>query len=145
MAVLSKYAHLVLYPVHPSTLAHYRQSFYPSGAKSDPTDADLLLELLVQHRDSELDAAADGIIEQCKADHEREKNKQRLIEAGLQQVYGYIRKFHKECDCGKSDYTLEREIKPAVRQALQEELDGGEDAEELARLTRRLVREELQL
>ena len=51
VAVLSKYAHLVLYPVHPSTLAHYRQSFYPSGAKSDPSDAGLLLELLVQHRD----------------------------------------------------------------------------------------------
>jgi len=51
VAVLSKYAHLVLYPVHPSTLAHYRQSFYPSGAKSDPSDADLLLELLLQHRD----------------------------------------------------------------------------------------------
>jgi len=51
VAVLSKYAHLVLFPVHPSTLAYYRQSFYPSGAKSDPTDADLLLELLVQHRD----------------------------------------------------------------------------------------------
>jgi len=51
VAVLSKYAHLVLFPVHPSTLAHYRQSFYPSGAKSDPSDADLLLELLVQHRD----------------------------------------------------------------------------------------------
>jgi transposase len=51
VAVLSKYAHLALFPVHPTTLAHYRQSFYPSGAKSDPSDADLLLELLVQHRD----------------------------------------------------------------------------------------------
>jgi transposase len=50
VAVLSKYSHLVLFPVHPTTLAHYRQSFYPSGAKSDPSDADLLLELLVQHR-----------------------------------------------------------------------------------------------
>ena len=50
VAVLSKYAHLVLYPVHPSTLAHYRQSFYPSGAKSDPGDAALLLELLLHHR-----------------------------------------------------------------------------------------------
>ncbi|MEK7335179.1 MAG: transposase, partial [Candidatus Binatota bacterium] len=40
VAVLSKYSHLVLFPVHPSTLAHYRQSFYPSGAKSDPSDAD---------------------------------------------------------------------------------------------------------
>ena len=49
VAVLSKYAHLVLFPVHPNTLAHYRQSFYPSGAKSDPSDAGLLLELLVQH------------------------------------------------------------------------------------------------
>ena len=46
VAVLSKYAHLVLYPIHPNSLAHYRQSFYPSGAKSDPSDADLLLELL---------------------------------------------------------------------------------------------------
>jgi transposase len=51
VAVLSKYAHLVLFPVHPSTLAHYRQSFYPSGAKSDPSDAGLLLELLLHHRD----------------------------------------------------------------------------------------------
>ncbi len=51
VAVLSKYAHLVLFPVHPNTLAHYRQSFYPSGAKSDPSDAGLLLELLVHHRD----------------------------------------------------------------------------------------------
>ena len=42
VALLSKYAHLVLYPVHPSTLAHYRKSFYPSGAKSDPSDAALL-------------------------------------------------------------------------------------------------------
>jgi hypothetical protein len=32
---LSKYAHLVLFPVHPNTLDHYRKSFYPSGAKSD--------------------------------------------------------------------------------------------------------------
>lgn len=51
VAMLSKYAHLVLYPVHPGTLAHYRQSFYPSGAKSDPLDTDLLLEVLRCHRD----------------------------------------------------------------------------------------------
>ena len=51
VAVLSKYAHLVLFPVHPSTLAHYRRRFYPSGAKSDPSDAALLLELLLHHRD----------------------------------------------------------------------------------------------
>ena len=47
--MLSKYQHVDLYPVHPSTLDHYRQSFYPSGAKSDPRDAALILELLVKH------------------------------------------------------------------------------------------------
>jgi len=47
--MLSKYGHVDLYPVHPATLDHYRQSFYPSGAKSDPQDAALILELLVKH------------------------------------------------------------------------------------------------
>lgn len=49
--MLSKYEHLVVFPVHPTTLAHYRMSFRPSGAKDDPGDADLLLELLRLHRD----------------------------------------------------------------------------------------------
>ena len=43
--MLSKYAHLVLFPVHPSTAAHYRQVFSPSGAKDDPRDAASLLDL----------------------------------------------------------------------------------------------------
>lgn len=47
--MLSKYAHLALFPVHPNTLDYYRKSFYPSGAKSDPMDADLILDLLRRH------------------------------------------------------------------------------------------------
>jgi hypothetical protein len=47
--VLSKYAHLVLFPVHPTSLANYRKSFSPSGAKSDPVDGDLILDYLVKH------------------------------------------------------------------------------------------------
>jgi len=36
----------------PSTMsAAMRKALYPSGAKDDPRDADLLLDLLVQHRD----------------------------------------------------------------------------------------------
>ena len=31
--------------------AHMREALYPSGAKDDPRDADLLLDLLLQHRD----------------------------------------------------------------------------------------------
>lgn len=49
--MLSKYPHLVLFPVHPTTAARYRETFTPSGAKSDPNDAAALLDLLMRHRD----------------------------------------------------------------------------------------------
>lgn len=49
--MLAKYAHLVLYPVHPASLARYRQVFAPSGAKDDPPDARCLLDFLRRHRD----------------------------------------------------------------------------------------------
>ncbi len=48
---LQKYHFLVLFPVNPATLAKYRQAFTPSRAKDDPTDAELALELLRDHRD----------------------------------------------------------------------------------------------
>src|SRR5260370_12109115 len=51
VAMLSKYQQLHLYPVHPLTLAKYREAFYSSRSKNDAQDADLLLELLCQHRD----------------------------------------------------------------------------------------------
>src|SRR4051794_15299419 len=44
--MLLKYEHLVLFPVNPSTLVNYRKGFRPSGAKSDPSDATLLVDLL---------------------------------------------------------------------------------------------------
>lgn len=50
VAMLAKYPHLVLYPVHPKTAAQYRETFCPSGAKSDEGDALLLLDLLLHHR-----------------------------------------------------------------------------------------------
>jgi transposase len=47
---LQKHDFLVLFPVHPATLAKYRQTFTPSRAKADPTDAELALELLLRYR-----------------------------------------------------------------------------------------------
>jgi transposase len=47
--MLGKYEHLVLYPIHPNALDHYRKSVYPSGAKSDPVDAALILDFLCKH------------------------------------------------------------------------------------------------
>lgn len=49
---LMGYAEVDLYPVNPATLAKYREAFCPSGAKDDPSDAALLLELLERHRES---------------------------------------------------------------------------------------------
>ena len=48
---LTKYDHLVIFPVHPTTLVNYRKSFRSSGAKDDPSDARLLLDILTLHRD----------------------------------------------------------------------------------------------
>jgi transposase len=49
--MLTKYEHLVIFPVHPTVLVNYRKSFRSSGAKDDPSDARLLLEILTLHRD----------------------------------------------------------------------------------------------
>ena len=49
--MLSKYGPLHLFPVPPVMSAKMREALYPSGSKDDPRDADLLLELLLQHRD----------------------------------------------------------------------------------------------
>ena len=49
--MLAKYAHLTLFPVHPKTAAQYRETFRPSGAKSDSGDTASLLDLLLKHRE----------------------------------------------------------------------------------------------
>jgi len=49
--MLVKYPHLVLFPVHPTTAARYRETFSPSGAKGDPGDTASLLDLLLRHRE----------------------------------------------------------------------------------------------
>mgnify|MGYP001082310259 CR=1 FL=1 len=46
---LSKFKHMVLFTINPSTVAKYRKAFTQSGAKDDPTDAAIQLEILQQH------------------------------------------------------------------------------------------------
>lgn len=48
---LMGHAFLVLYPINPVTLSRYRQAFSPSRAKDDPSDAQLLSEILRLHPD----------------------------------------------------------------------------------------------
>ena len=48
---LQQYEWLVLFPVNPTSLARYRKTFTPSNAKDDPSDAFLLVDLFLRHRE----------------------------------------------------------------------------------------------
>src|SRR5215831_4926311 len=48
---LMMYDFVVLYPINPKALASYRKAFRTSGAKDDPTDSELLLDLVSKHGD----------------------------------------------------------------------------------------------
>jgi transposase len=49
--MLTKYEQRHIFPVPPAMTANFRKAFYSSGAKNDPVDADLLLDLLQSHRE----------------------------------------------------------------------------------------------
>lgn len=46
---LQKFDYFVIFPINPATLAKYRETFTPSGAKDDPTDAEFAVDLLLSH------------------------------------------------------------------------------------------------
>jgi transposase len=48
---LLSYDFLVIYPLHPCAVAKFREAFKASGAKSDPQDANTILEILTKHLD----------------------------------------------------------------------------------------------
>lgn len=51
MSALLGFEGLEVYPINPKQLAKYREALDPSGAKSDPRDAELLARFLLHHRD----------------------------------------------------------------------------------------------
>lgn len=51
VAAMIDHDFLVLFPVNPRTLKRFREAFAPNGAKDDPGDAALLLDLLSKHQD----------------------------------------------------------------------------------------------
>ena len=70
--MLSKYEPLHLFPVPSTMSASMREALCPSGAKDDPRDADLLLDLLLQHRDK---------LRRLSPDTEATRRVQNLVEA----------------------------------------------------------------
>lgn len=51
VSALREHEFLVLYPVNPRSLRRFREAFSCSGAKDDPDDAGLLLEMLSKHEE----------------------------------------------------------------------------------------------
>jgi transposase len=48
---LLAYDFIAIYPIHPTTVAKFREAFKFSGAKSDPLDTDQILQILTKHLD----------------------------------------------------------------------------------------------
>jgi transposase len=107
IAMLCMYAHLVIFPVHPNTLANYRKAFCPSGAKSDPSDAHLILELLIAHPEKFRRLQPDTVEtralqflteERRKLVNQRTSESQRLITC-LKQVFPQILQWFDDPAC----------------------------------------------
>lgn len=104
--MLTQYPHLVLFPVHPTTAARYRETFCPSGAKGDPGDTASLLDLLLRHRERlrplQLDTAPTRLLQLLTQQRrqlvdEKTRQKLRLI-AGLKQYFPQLLQWFDEVD-----------------------------------------------
>ena len=104
--MLTQYPHLVLFPVHPTTAARYRETFSPSGAKGDPGDTASLLDLLLRHRERlrplQLDTAPTRLLQlltQQRRELVDEKTRQKLrLIAGLKQYFPQLLQWFDEVD-----------------------------------------------
>ena len=93
--MLTKYPHLVLFPVHPKTAAQYRETFCPSGAKSDPSDTASLLDLLQRHRER---------LRQLQPDTSETRLLQLLVETRRRAVNENTRQKNRLTACLKRDF-----------------------------------------
>jgi transposase len=116
VCLLAKYSHLVLYPVHPKTAAQYRETFCPSGAKSDAGDTASLLDLLLRHRqqlrplrpDSELTRLLQILVEtRRQMVNEKTRQKNRLT-ACLKMYFPQILQWFEEVDSALVGALLEQ-------------------------------------
>jgi transposase len=98
IAHMLQYEFLTLYLINPKSAAQYRQTFHPSGAKSDPIDADLLLDFLLHHRDRlrawKPDTAQTRLLVQLSEDRRKlvdlRTAANNALEARLKQAYPVI-------------------------------------------------------
>ncbi len=75
---LLSYDFVVIYPLHPSTVAKFREAFKSSGVKSDPLDTNQILEILTKHLE---------LLKPLKPDTEQTRRLARLVEDRRKLVY----------------------------------------------------------
>jgi Transposase len=83
---LLTYDFWVLYPLHPTTLAKYREAFSPSRAKDEPRAADDRLARLVQQRDR---------LKAWRPDHAKPRTRPYLVEYRRRLVHDRTRLSHR--------------------------------------------------
>ena len=130
--MLTKYEHLVVFPVHPTALANYRKSFRPSGAKNDPHDAGLLLDILVRHRDKLRRLNPDTVEtrtlqflveERRKLVHEKTRYSNRLT-AHLKTYFPQVLDWFNDIGCGiVADFLLRWPTLDALQRARQSTIE----------------------
>jgi hypothetical protein len=95
---------------------------------------------------SDLEAARDRLIEQAKRDTEKRKAKTLIIDVGLREIGPYLRKLQGEgWEFEDSLSSTESELNAPIRKELEEELTGEETADQVLKILRRLVREEMDI
>jgi transposase len=90
---LLEYDFIVMFPVKPTTVARYRSAFRPSGAKDDPTDAEVILELLMRHRDK---------LERLRPERAEVRQLRRLVELRRDLVHDRTRLINRITDALKA-------------------------------------------
>ena len=109
ISALLKYGCFDIYPVNPATLATYRKAFAPSGAKDDPTDAALMLELLRLHPDR---------VPKLKLEDEQTRTLRTLVEQRRVLVDDKKRLANRLEALLKSYYPLALELFPKITRAV---------------------------
>lgn len=90
--MLARHRELVLFIVPPTMSAFFRRAFCPSGAKDDPGDAAMLLDLLTGHRDQ---------LRRYEPDDEKTRLLQMLVQERRQSVDEKTRVVLRLTDCLK--------------------------------------------
>jgi transposase len=130
--LLSKYELLHIFPVPPAMSANVRKAFYSSGAKDDPKDADLLLEIVQKHRgklrrlapDTEETRRIQNLVEERRKLVDEKTAQSNRLEAQLKIYFPQIPRWFKDVDSPLVCALLERwptleELQKARPAALQ--------------------------